>query len=99
MTPAEIKIWYKFLRSQPIHFYRQKPIGNFIVDFYCPKLKLVIEIDGGIHFTDKQKKYDKERTKVLETYGLNVIRFTNNEVLKNFDGVCKIILDLLDTKN
>jgi very-short-patch-repair endonuclease len=98
MTPAEIKIWYELLRTLPLHFYRQKPIDNFIADFYCPKLKLIIKIDGDIHFTDKQKKYDKKRTKILETYGLNVIRFTNNEVFKNFNEVCKTVLDLINTK-
>ena len=73
-------------------FWRQKPINNFIVDFYFPKLKLVIEVDGDSHFTDSGLVYDEERTRVLEGYGLRVIRFTNDEVVQNFEGVCEQIM-------
>uniref|UniRef100_A0A832M428 DUF559 domain-containing protein n=1 Tax=Oscillatoriales cyanobacterium SpSt-402 TaxID=2282168 RepID=A0A832M428_9CYAN len=58
-----------------------------IVDFYCGALKLVIEIDGDSHFTDEGQAYDRERTKILEGYGLKVLRFTNDEVLHSFEGV------------
>jgi very-short-patch-repair endonuclease len=75
-----------------VKFWRQRPIDNFIVDFYCPKLKLVIEVDGDSHFTDLGLVYDEERTLVLEGYGLRVIRFTNDEVLQNFEGVCEQIM-------
>ena len=66
-------------------------IDNFIVDFYIPKLKLVIEIDGESHFTEEGIVYDRERTSILEWRGLKIIRFTNKEVMKNFDGVCEIL--------
>ena len=71
--------------------WRQKPIENFIVDFYCPKLKLVIEVDGDSHFTPEGMDYDAARTNILEGYGLQVIRFTNDEVLHNFEVVCERI--------
>jgi very-short-patch-repair endonuclease len=90
-TIAERKLW-GYLRNFPVKFWRQKPINNFIVDFYCPKLKLVIEVDGDSHFTDSGLVYDEERTRVLEGYGLRVIRFTNDEVVKNFEGVCEQIM-------
>ena len=90
-TVAERKLW-GYLRNFPVKFWRQKPINHFIVDFYCPKLKLVIEVDGDSHFTDSGLVYDEERTRILEGYGLRVIRFTNDEVLQNFEGVCEQIM-------
>lgn len=93
-TPAEQKLW-QFFRSTPpfgrggIKIWRQKPIDHFIVDFYCPQLKLVIEVDGDSHFTEQGMAYDKERTRILEGYGLQVIRFTNDEVLHHFEAVCE----------
>jgi len=91
MTPEEKKLWYGFLLNNKHHFRRQHPIDNYIVDFYCAKLKLVIEIDGEQHHTDGGRYYDAERDNILESYGLKVIRFTNADVLKNFDGVCRKI--------
>jgi very-short-patch-repair endonuclease len=90
-TIAERKLW-GYLRNFPVKFWRQRPIDNFIVDFYCPKLKLVIEVDGDSHFTDSGLVYDQERTRVLEGYGLRIIRFTNDEVLQHFEGVCEQIM-------
>ncbi|NES64490.1 MAG: endonuclease domain-containing protein [Okeania sp. SIO2D1] len=87
-TVAEEKLWQDFLRSFPLRVLRQRPIDNFIVDFYCAALRLVIEIDGNSHFTEQGKAYDAERTSVLEGYGLLVVRFTNVEVLQDFEGVC-----------
>ncbi|GAB4204882.1 MAG: endonuclease domain-containing protein [Coleofasciculaceae cyanobacterium] len=94
MTPAEKKLWYNYLRDFKFRVLRQKPIDNFIVDFYCAKLKLVIEIDGDSHFTNDGKDYDQERTQILEGYGLRVMRFTNDEVLKDFAGVCQRIEEI-----
>ncbi|MEM8638826.1 MAG: endonuclease domain-containing protein [Cyanobacteria bacterium P01_G01_bin.54] len=90
-TPAEHKLWHGYLRTFKYRVLRQRPIDHFIVDFYCAKLKLVIEIDGDSHFTPEAQVYDKERTQKLESYGLNVLRFTNHEVLQNFTGVCETI--------
>ena len=93
MTPQEKHLWYDFLSKYPktFRFQRQKTINNYIVDFYCHKAKLVIELDGSQHFTDEGIIYDKERTKILQTYGLTIVRFTNYEIDKKFDSVCKYI--------
>ena len=91
MTKQEKHLWYDFLRSYPIKIYRQRIIDGFIADFYCHKAKLVIEIDGSQHYTPDGKEYDKFRSEVLNQQGLCVIRFTNMDVDKNFDGVCYMI--------
>jgi very-short-patch-repair endonuclease len=91
MTSAEKILWNHYLRKFKYRVLRQRPIDHFIVDFYCAELKLVIEVDGDSHFTDDGRIYDLERTAKLEGYGLKVIRFTNNEVLNNIEGVCQQI--------
>ncbi|WP_413160071.1 endonuclease domain-containing protein [Capilliphycus salinus ALCB114379] len=93
-TSPERKLW-DFLKNFPWKMWRQKPIYNFIVDFYCPKLKLVIEVDGDSHFSSEGMVYDAEITKVLEGYGLQVVRFTNHQVLCEFEGVCQVILGFI----
>jgi very-short-patch-repair endonuclease len=93
MTNAEKFLW-SFIRNKQLKgcwFYRQRPIGIYIVDFYCPKAKLVIEVDGGQHFSDDMIKYDKERDTYINSLGLTVLRFTNNEVLRKIDRVIKVI--------
>jgi very-short-patch-repair endonuclease len=75
-TPAERKLWKECFRTFPFRILRQRPIHHFIVDFYCAALKLVVEIDGESHFTDAGQIYDRERTQVLESYGLKVIRLS-----------------------
>jgi very-short-patch-repair endonuclease len=79
----------------PFRVLRQRPIDNFILDFYCAKLRLVIEVDGETHFSDNGRIYDSYRTQILQGYGLTVIRFTNEEIMDKFDGVCQIIEDLI----
>lgn len=76
--------------------YKQRPIDNFIVDFYIPKLKLVIEIDWDSHFTENWIEYDKERTAILEWLWLKIIRFTNPEIMNNFNWVCEVLLREFD---
>jgi very-short-patch-repair endonuclease len=98
MTPQERRLWYDFLRNYPVKFYRQRVIANFIVDFYCSKAKLVVELDGSQHFTADAQIYDKERTEILESLDLKVIRFSNAEVDENFNGVCTIIIETLATR-
>ena len=95
-TYTEIMLW-NYLKQKQIRGYdfdRQKPIDNFIVDFYCAKLKLVIEIDGDSHFSEEGKSYDKERTGILKSYGLRVIRFSNSDILNNFNTVRERIIDI-----
>jgi very-short-patch-repair endonuclease len=99
ITPAEKKLWSEYLRNFQFRVLRQRPIHHFIVDFYCPTLKLVIEIDGESHFTEEGKDYDIERTLILKGYGLKVIRFTNNQVLNEFDSVCIQIQNLIISKS
>ena len=77
MTPWERKLWYDFLRGYPIRFQRQKSIGDYIVDFYCAKAGLVIELDGGGHYTAEQAEKDAVRTKNLESMNLSVMRICN----------------------
>ncbi len=91
MTPTERKLWYGYLRTFNFRVLRQRPIDNFIVDFFCAQFKLVIEVDGEGHFTDEGKDYDWERTQILEGYGLKVLRFSNDEVLQDWEGVCRRI--------
>lgn len=87
MTRSERKLWFEYLRNFNFRVLRQRPIDRYIVDFYCPRLKLVIEIDGESHFTEDGKQYDVERTARLESYGLRVLRFLNTDVMRNLKGV------------
>ena len=91
MTPWERKLWYDFLRNYPVRFQRQKAIGNYIADFYCAKARLVIELDGGGHYTAEQAEKDAFRTKTLESMNLTVLRICNLDINHNFSGVCEYI--------
>ncbi len=91
MTKEERHLWYDFLRAYPIRFSRQKVLGKYIADFYCAEAKLVVELDGSQHYEDPNVTKDEERTKFLEEYGLRVIRIPNNEISRNFRGVCEYI--------
>ena len=96
-TPAERKLWYEFLRTLPEKFTRQKPIGNYIADFYCSRHRLVIELDGDSHFIPEARRYDFARTRMLESIGVRVLRFTNAEVKDSFEAVCLHIGQALET--
>lgn len=97
MTRGERKLWYECLRGLPVRFYRQKSIGNYVADFYCPKLHLVIELDGSQHYQDKGMVYDTERTKELSKYkGIKVLRIPNNQIDQNFNGVCEYIYAMVN---
>ena len=95
MTPAEVKLWARLQAHHlnGIHFRRQHAIGNYIVDFCAPRKKLIIELDGSQHL--EQQEYDQERTRYLESHGYQVIRFWNNEVMNNVEGVLLVILQKL----
>ena len=95
MTPQERRLWYEFLREYPVRFQRQKVFGPFILDFYCPKCKLVVEIDGSQHYFEEGQEKDEARTAYLEQYGLTVIRVANNEITTNLAGVCAYIDDFV----
>ena len=91
MVMEESLLWYRFLSKYPLRFRRQYVIGNYIVDFYCHKAKLVVELDGSQHYEPTEAKKDRIRTAYLESLGLRVLRFTNLEVLQQFRSVCEAI--------
>ena len=95
MTNEEKKLWYDFMSAVYPKFQRQKVIGKYIVDFYCAKNKLVIELDGSQHFEDDALNYDKTRTEYINSLGIKVIRFTNREINTQFQNVCETILNEL----
>ena len=91
MTKEERHLWYDFLRSYPVRFTRQKVLGHYIADFYSAEAKLILELDGSQHYEAIHIVKDEERTAFLENFGLTVIRIPNNEVNRNFPGVCEYI--------
>ena len=98
MTKEERRLWYDFLRAYPVKMMKQKPIGNYIVDFFCESAKLVIELDGSQHYEKDGQTYDAQRTAYLESLGLTVVRYSNAEVNQNFRAVCDHIDYLIQTK-
>ena len=94
-TPPERKLWYEYLRARPEKFTRQKPLGSYIADFYCAQKRLVIELDGDSHFHDAAELRDRIRTAVLGFQDVRVIRFTNAEVMQQFEAVCLRIGEVL----
>ena len=87
MTKEETKLWYQFLCRYPHRFRRQYVIGNYIADFYCHQAKLVVELDGSQHYTPEEMEYDQARTAYLQSQGLQVLRFSNLEVMRKFQNV------------
>ncbi len=94
-TDAEEALWAKVRRGQlnGCQFYRQKPIGEYIVDFWCPAARLVVEVDGSQHLSDEGIQHDKVRAEYLASLGLRVVRFTNIEVLTSMESVLQAILE------
>ncbi len=97
MTDAEQKLWSRVRGKQlrDLQFYRQKPIGDYIVDFYCPKAKLIIELDGGQHYREQGKQRDRIRDEYLAGEGLQVLRFSDRDVLVKIDSVLEKIWSYL----
>lgn len=97
MTEAESFLWQRIRRKQlkDRQFYRQKNIGDYIVDFYCPSAKLIVELDGGQHYTEEGMNRDQIRDKYLENFGFSVLRFSDREVFKNIEGVLERIFEHL----
>lgn len=91
MTDAERKLWFGFLYEYSMPFVAQKVIGNYIVDFYCRKTHLSIELDGSQHYELRHLAYDRTRTTYLEMLEIKELRFSNIEVFENFYGVCETI--------
>src|SRR5919106_7041752 len=89
LTDAERCLWARLRRKQilGVQFYRQKPIGNYIADFYAPAARLIVEVDGSQHFDPPQAEYDRRRTAYLKRLGLRVLRYTDRQVLLELDSV------------
>ena len=98
MTKEERKLWYHFLRDYPLRFRRQVTCGQYIVDFYCARAKLAIELDGSQHFQTPVQQKDDIRTEYLNSQGVYVFRIPNNAVWDNFDGVCEMINLLVEQR-
>ena len=96
MTPEEKHLWYDFLKFLPMIVKRQYVVENYILDFFIPSKNIAIELDGSQHYEPEAKENDKARTENLFNLGISVIRYTNFEVSKNFDGVVKDLMKLLD---
>jgi very-short-patch-repair endonuclease len=96
-TDAELRLWYRLRRKQilGVQFYRQKAIGNYIVDFYAPAAKVVVEVDGAHHFTPSQAKSDAGRSAYLEQRGLRVLRFDDRQVLLQIESVAQAIFQAM----
>jgi very-short-patch-repair endonuclease len=97
MTDAENMLWLKLRRKQlkGHQFYRQKIIGKYIVDFYCPKANLVIELDGGQHYSEDSQAKDRTRDDILGEMGIKVLRFSDRDIFENIGGVMERIWSCL----
>ena len=98
MTEQEKKLWYMYLKNYPVKFYRQRIIETYIVDFYCSKAKIVIEIDGNQHYTVEGKNYDEIRTEIINRYNIEVIRIKNHDIDKKFYDICRFIDNIITNK-
>jgi len=97
MTDAERKIWNILKNKQlfDLKFWRQYGVGDFILDFYCPQIRLAIEVDGGQHNEESSKEYDAQRSVYLKQKSIKIIRIWNNDVMKNIDGVYDFLLKIV----
>ena len=100
LTDAELALWNELRahRLMGLGFRRQVPIARYIIDFACPECRLIVELDGSQHALDASLSYDADRTARLERDGWTVLRFWNDEVLKDIDGVCRHILATIETR-
>ncbi len=98
MTTEEKIVWYQILKGRVPKFHRQKIIGNYIADFYCPQLKLIIEIDGVQHYFEEKSYYEAKRTEYFESLGFYVLRFDNSDVKKDTEEVRMIIDNVCEAR-
>jgi len=98
-TNAEMLVWSKLKGKQvaSCKFRRQYSVGAFVIDFYCPELKLAIEIDGETHFQDGAEAYDQARQQFIEKFGIQFLRFTNQQVYENLEGVIEVIAQMVQS--
>jgi len=97
MTDAERLLWSKIRKKQlrGCQFYRQRIIGNYIVDFYCPKTKLIVELDGGQHYNEEENRKDRIRDDYMKKLGMKILRLSDREVFENLNGVIERIYESL----
>ncbi len=95
MTPEEMHLWCDFFKLLPITVHRQKVIGNYIVDFYIAKEKLVIELDGSQHYEPENLQKDQARDAYLKSRNITVLRYKNNDINENFKSVCADIINYI----
>lgn len=91
MTSQEKHLWYDFLRGYRPRFYRQKPVLIYILDFYCPRVKMAVELDGSQHYEESGAVYDAARNQLLQDFGIRTLRFTNRQIEEDFVNVCVCI--------
>lgn len=99
MTKEERRLWYDFLKNLPNTVNRQKVIGDYIVDFYCASAKIAIELDGSQHYEEEGKCRDRRRDEYLKGLGITVLRYSNLDINRNFEGVCADILSRINTSS
>ena len=97
MTKEERHLWYDFLKQLPVTVHRQKPIGNYIVDFYIASPKIVIELDGSQHYELQHQARDNQRDMYLSGIGCKILRYSNADVNHRFRDVCEDILNHIDS--
>ena len=97
MTDAERLLWSKIRKKQlrGCQFYRQRIIGNYIVDFYCPKTKLIVELDGGQHYNEEENRKDRIRDDYMKKLRMKILRLSDREVFENLNGVIERIYESL----
>jgi len=97
MTQSEVALWSRLRRKQlkGRQFYRQRIVGDYIVDFYCPSAKLIVQVDGSQHLTEQGRSADREQDNEMKKFGLKVLRFSSVEVLSNTDGVVTEIYEAI----
>lgn len=91
MTKEERHLWYDFLRQYEPRFLRQRPVEGYVLDFYCAKARLAVELDGSQHYQEAGERHDQLRDSRLGQRGIQVLRFSNLDVNRNFQGVCEKI--------
>ena len=98
MPKAEVLLWCKLKNKQILgeRFLRQYSVNQYVLDFYCPRLKLAIEVDGDSHFMPGAQEQDKARQEHIEAFGIEFLRFTNKDLYTNIDGVCQTLYNAVD---
>ena len=99
MTKEERHLWYDFFKQMSIPVNRQKVIGHYIADFYCDCAKVVVELDGTQHYEDEGAAHDRQRDSYMESLGIQVLRYSNADIHRNFRGVCEHIIGVLEERS